>query len=113
MRVHRCKHCGDLTYPAHYTCRKCHNTEFEDHEILRGTLLTYTVITVPPPGVEAPLRIGIVEFAGGLRALGQLTDPLEIGAEVVAEWAVVRRLRGREYEGFKFRSEKQGRDEGA
>ncbi len=102
MKVYRCKECGRLAYPAHYVCGECRSRELEEVDVSEGTLLTYTVIHVPPPGVPSPLRIGIVEFEGGVRALGQLTESMEVGSKVTAEWATVRRLDGREYEGFTF-----------
>lgn len=104
MKVTRCVHCGTLTYPIHMVCHSCGSKESEEAELGEGTLLTYTVVHVPPPGVSPPLRLGIVEFEGGVRALGQLAEDVEVGSKVRAEWAVVRRVDGREYEGFRFRS---------
>ncbi len=102
MNVRRCLHCGTLTYPAHYLCHRCRHSDFENVELGDGTLLTFTVIHVPPPGVPSPLAIGIVEFEGGVRALGQLSEPMEVGSKVTAEWGVLRRVAGKEYEGFRF-----------
>lgn len=103
MRVARCKGCRRLTYPAHFVCDDCGSRDFDSLEVSEGTLLTYTVLHVPPSGVVSPLRIGIVEFEGGVRALGQLAEPMEVGAKVRAEWTVVREVEGRIYEGFRFR----------
>jgi uncharacterized OB-fold protein len=103
MRVYRCRSCGRLSYPAHFLCRQCRSTEFDELEVSGGKLLTYTVIHVPPPGVPVPLRLGIAEFEGGVRALGQLAEPMEVGDEVVAEWALLRKMGDEEYEGFRFR----------
>lgn len=103
MKMYKCRHCCRLTYPAHYVCRQCHHTDFEEIGVSEGTLLTYTVIHVPPPGVDSPLRIGIVEFEGGIRALGKLMEPTEVGSKVRAEWGVTRKVGEEEYEGFTFR----------
>ncbi len=103
MKVSKCVQCRSLTYPSHLVCRKCGATASEEAELGEGTLLTHTVVHVPPPGVDVPLRIGIVEFEGGIRALGRLVDQMDVGSRVVAEWTVVRRVKEREFEGFRFR----------
>ncbi len=103
MKLYRCAHCGTLAHPAHLLCHSCRATEFEEAEVGEGTLLTYTVIHVPPPGVEPPLKIGIVEFDSGVRVLGQLAEDVEVGAKVRGEWTVVRRVEGRDFEGVRFR----------
>ncbi|MFQ5838685.1 MAG: Zn-ribbon domain-containing OB-fold protein [Thermoplasmata archaeon] len=102
MRVYECEACGRLTYPVHFLCHDCGSRKFEEVEVSEGTLLTYTVIHAPPPGVPSPLTLGIAEFEGGVRALGQLSEPMEIGAKVRAEWAVLRKMGDRQFEGFKF-----------
>ncbi len=103
MRVSRCMGCGALSYPVHSVCHSCGGADFKDTNLGQGALLTYTVLHVPPPGVDPPLRIGIVEFEGGVRALGQLTEEMDVGTRVEAEWAVVRRVGDKVYEGFRFR----------
>ena len=47
--------------------------------------------------------MAIVEFEGGVRALGQLTEPADIGVRVVPEWATLREAEGLTFMGFRFR----------
>lgn len=103
MKVHRCTTCGRLTHPAHYVCRQCRGKEFQEVDISDGTLVTHTTISVPPSGLMSPLRLGIVEFEGGVRALGQLLEEMDIGTKVRAEWTVVRKGDRGDQMGFAFR----------
>lgn len=103
MRAARCTHCGTLAFPPHAVCAACRHDTFEGVELREGRLLTYTVIHVPPPGLPSPLTVGIVEFEGGLRALGRLAEPVEVGQAVVGEWTVLREGEAGAMEGFRFR----------
>jgi uncharacterized OB-fold protein len=85
MKVFRCSGCGQLSFPSHFLCRACRSREHEEVEVHEGSLLTYTVIHAPPPGFASPLRVGIIEFEGGVRALGQLTEAVEAGSKVRVE----------------------------
>lgn len=103
MRAHRCRACGALSYPAHAACRRCRGRDHEELEVGEGVLLTHTELRVPPPGAPSPLRLGIAEFEGGVRALGQLLEPAEVGDRVVAEWGPTRTVEGRTVEAWRFR----------
>jgi hypothetical protein len=49
----KCKNCGELHLATVYFCQKCGHKEFENVEIEgKGTVVTYTIITVPPAGFE-------------------------------------------------------------
>lgn len=72
-------------------------------ELEEGVVVTHTVLRVPPPGLAAPVPMAIVEFEGGVRALGQLTESVDIGTRVVPEWAPLREAEGTVFEGFRFR----------
>lgn len=102
MAPARCRNCGALAFPPHLRCRHCHGTQFEEAPLEKGRLLTWTVIHYPPPHVKGPIRVGIVEFSGGVRALGELPESLEVGAAVAAEWEVLRTVEGKEVRGFRF-----------
>lgn len=103
MRAFRCRRCQALTYPAHRVCRACRHDAFQEVDVGEGTLLTYTVLHVPPPGVSAPLTLGIAEFEGGVKALGQVVGEAAVGDRVQAEWAPLRTVGDRTLEGFRFR----------
>jgi uncharacterized protein len=49
----KCKKCGELHLATVYFCQNCGNKEFEN-AILdgKGSIATYTIITVPPAGFE-------------------------------------------------------------
>jgi len=49
----KCKKCGELHLATVYFCQNCGNKEFEN-AFLDGTgsIVTYTIITVPPAGFE-------------------------------------------------------------
>lgn len=81
----------------------CRASSVETVELREGVVVTHTVLRVPPPGLKPPVPIAIVEFEGGVRALGQLTEPVETGTRVVPEWATLREADGKVYEGFRFR----------
>jgi uncharacterized OB-fold protein len=51
--THKCTKCGHLHLSNVYYCQNCGSKEFED-EILEGigSVVTYTIITVPPAGFE-------------------------------------------------------------
>ena len=49
----KCTKCGNLHLITTYFCQKCGNKEFENYLIDgKGTVVTYTIITVPPEGYE-------------------------------------------------------------
>ena len=51
--AHKCTKCGHLHLSTVYFCQKCGSKGFED-AILdgKGSVVTYTIITVPPAGFE-------------------------------------------------------------
>ncbi|MFQ5907738.1 MAG: Zn-ribbon domain-containing OB-fold protein [Thermoplasmata archaeon] len=103
MKVAKCVECGRLTFPTHRVCSRCRGTVFEEADLKEGRVLTHTVLHVPPPDLTPPIPIAIVEFEGGVRALGQVTEPVEIGARVVPDWGPLREVDGATCEGFRFR----------
>lgn len=49
----KCTNCGELHLATVYFCQKCGHKEFQNEVIEgRGTIVTYTIITVPPAGFE-------------------------------------------------------------
>ena len=49
----KCKNCGERHLATVYFCQKCGNKEFENEELEgKGTVVTFTIITVPPAGFE-------------------------------------------------------------
>lgn len=53
LLTHRCTDCGYLHLSTAYYCRKCGSKGFEDVLVDgKGTVATYTIITVAPAGFE-------------------------------------------------------------
>jgi len=51
--AHKCTKCGHLHLSTVYFCQKCGSKGFEDAVLEgKGTIATYTIITVPPAGFE-------------------------------------------------------------
>ncbi len=49
----KCKKCGELHLATVYFCQNCGNKEFENAFLEgKGSIVTYTIITVPPAGFE-------------------------------------------------------------
>ncbi len=86
--------CGKICYPPRVVCPECGSRSFETVEMPReGTVVTYTVVRVPPTGFvdQSPLPIAIVELTNGVRLMvqiGDVADPdeLHIGMKVRLEF---------------------------
>lgn len=49
----KCKKCGELHLATVYFCQNCGHREFENAPFEgQGSIVTYTIITVPPAGFE-------------------------------------------------------------
>lgn len=88
-----CKKCGKIYFPPRLICSVCKSKEFKKIVLKRsGTLLTYTIIRVPPSQFkdEAPYAMGIVELDGGGRINTQIVDcdfeKIQIGMKVRVEF---------------------------
>lgn len=72
--VRKCTKCFRMHLATIYFCQGCGGGEFEDLVVDgRGTISTYTIITVPPDGFEeyAPYAWVVLELAvRGLRVSG-------------------------------------------
>ncbi len=97
LEAGKCKECGRVAFPPRLICSGCGSREFHTERLPDvGTVLTYTVIRVPPSQFadEAPYAVGIVELEGGVRITAQIVDcPLEaiqIGQRVKVEFRRIR-----------------------
>jgi uncharacterized OB-fold protein len=101
-----CKACGAKTYPRHTACPSCGATDF-DSLILEGTatLVTFTrVHALSLAYTERFITVGIVEYQGGLRALGRLyVDEPRIGMSLETYAGIVRTEDSEETVGLCFR----------
>lgn len=75
-----CGGCGAESAPPQPTCPQCGSDAALAPRALpaRGTLYSFTVVHVPPAGLEgaSPYALGIVELEGGAR----ITARIETGA---------------------------------
>lgn len=69
----KCTKCGAYTVPPKKVCAECSSEEVEVAELSgRGTVRTFTVIRVPPEGLEAPYLVGLVELEEGPWLMGNI-----------------------------------------
>jgi len=83
---------GHVTYPEHPRCPACGEPAAGTVDLSErtATVLTWTTSTATPPGVREPNHLAIVEFdvdGRPVRAIGQLTEPVESGATVEPVYA--------------------------
>jgi uncharacterized OB-fold protein len=76
----RCRTCGEHFFGAVVFCRRCSSRDLEPVELSRqGTLYSYTIVRVPPPGWKGavPYALGQVELPEGPHVLCKLDCPHE------------------------------------
>ncbi|NIQ57295.1 MAG: transcriptional regulator [Gammaproteobacteria bacterium] len=93
----RCRECGKTVFPARRICPLCRGDAMEPLRLSRrGTVVTSTVIHVPPDELltEAPYALAIIETPEGARLMAQVVDcdPESVGPgmEVDLEFRKVR-----------------------
>ena len=110
----KCKDCGHITYPRRKICPTCGSLNSEEHKLSRrGTVQTYTINWVTPPGLEPPVPIIIVDLEGGGRYQGVITEvtqpeEVKIGGKVEMVLRKVWTDRGLNIYGYKFRLVEEG-----
>ncbi len=77
----KCGHCGELAIPPKEFCPGCQHRGWTPVPLAgRGTVVSFTVIRVPPRGAPAPApyAVAVVKLDEGVSLLGRLVDiPLE------------------------------------
>lgn len=77
----KCGHCGELAIPPKEFCPGCQHRAWTQVPLAgRGTVVSFTVIRVPPRGAPAPApyAVAVVKLDEGVSLLGRLVDiPLE------------------------------------
>lgn len=88
-----CSQCGKKFFPPRLICSACGGEELERTKIAeKGSLLTFTVIRVPPHQFEdqAPYAVGVVELEDGVKLTAQIVDcpfdRIEIGMPLKLEF---------------------------
>ena len=86
----KCEKCGQVYFPSRRNCPRCMDEKNIEHIPLsdKGTLESYVVAAVAPPGYTVPHAQGFIDLhAGGPRIFSLLTDygdagKLQIGCEM-------------------------------
>jgi uncharacterized OB-fold protein len=105
----RCKDCSHITYPRRDICPMCGSLNLEERKLSRkGTVQTYAINWVLPPGLEPPVPLIIVDLEGGGRYQGIITEvtkpeEVKIGGKVEMVLRKVWTDRGINIYGYKFR----------
>lgn len=102
---YKCKRCGTVAYPRRFLCSSCRGKDFEEYPLGdEGKIVTFTKLWAIPEGIEQiPLTLAIVEFEGKVRVTGQvLSEEVKTGDRVRPVWGHVRKIRGKEVQGFRF-----------
>jgi uncharacterized OB-fold protein len=92
----RCRHCGALALGARDICAQCWSEgAMEPVPVGRaGRLYSFTVMHQVPEGFSAPMAVGYIDLADGLRAFAHLArDPatLTIGTELALSLVALRK----------------------
>ncbi|MFC1662428.1 Zn-ribbon domain-containing OB-fold protein [Gemmatimonadota bacterium] len=98
LEAGRCTGCGRVSYPTRKVCPACRGTDLESIRLSpRGTVVTSTVIHVPPDEFlnEAPYAMAVVETPEGARLMTQVVDcdPSTVlpGTDVDLEFRLIRK----------------------
>ena len=78
LRLHgvKCRNCGTVQYPIQRVCTQCHAKDnFEPYRFSgkKASLFTYSMDYLGPT-LDPPLVISVVDFEGGGRIMGMMTD---------------------------------------
>jgi len=101
----KCKKCGTIAYPKRFLCSSCKGRDFDEQPLGdEGRVVTFTKLWAIPEGIEQlPLTLAIIEFDGKVRVTGQvLSEEVETGDRVRPVWGHIRKVRGKEIQGFRF-----------
>lgn len=84
----KCKACGALTVPPKINCLQCCSTDLEVTELSgQGEIKTFTVIRVPPQGLEAPYVVALAELVEGPWVMGNLVgvEPGKVTMDIIGK----------------------------
>jgi uncharacterized OB-fold protein len=110
----KCKDCGHITYPRRKICPICGSLNLEEYKLSRkGTIQTFCINWVLPPGFEPPVPLVVVDLEGGGRYQGIITEvakpeEVKIGDKVEMVLRKVSSDRGLNIYGYKFRLVEEG-----
>lgn len=106
----RCQQCGRNYFPARRNCPRCLTDKVDEVALNRqGSLHTFVVASVAPPGYEVPHTQGYIDLEDGPRIFSLLTDyekeeDLRTGCDMVLKIVKIGQNKGgKEVVGFRFR----------
>ena len=71
----RCVACGAVLFPARPRCPSCGGRELAAHRLSgQGTVYSFSEVSHPPRGFDAPYLVALVRLAEGMLVTAQLTD---------------------------------------
>ncbi len=71
----KCGKCSAYTVPPKKVCMECGSEDMEISELSgMATIRTFTVIRVPPEGLEAPYIVAMAELDEGPWVMGNIVD---------------------------------------
>ena len=85
LLARKCRHCGEVFFPPRSHCPHCLGTDLEWWALSgRGTLHSWTEVSVVGPDFDTPFLLGLVDLAEGVgritsKLTGVAADQLSIG----------------------------------
>lgn len=71
----KCSVCSAASWPARAICHRCGSAAVDElHLSTDATLVTYTTVWVPRPGLEPPYTLGQVELPEGVRIFAHVRE---------------------------------------
>ena len=103
----RCGDCGTTFFPSAHVCPECMSEDVAPTDLARdGTLYSWSVVHVAPPGWNVPYIAGYVDLADNVRVFSHITgvDPsaLEMDMPVSLTSAVLGDDNGVPVESYAF-----------
>jgi len=81
LKASKC-HCGKESVPPTTRCPLCGKQMDPENVSNKGTVLSFTVLHVPPEGFQAPLKVAIVELESGAHVFCNYQKELNLGSPV-------------------------------
>lgn len=88
LLARKCHHCGEVFSPPRSHCPRCLGTDLEWQALSgRGTLHSWTEVSMAGPDFDTPFLLGLVDLAEGVgrivsKLIGVEADQLRIGMPV-------------------------------
>lgn len=82
----KCQDCGAYTFPPKIGCAECASLDCREAELAgQGVLKTFTVVRVPPEGINHPYAVGLVELDEGPWVMARLAGGENVTMDVIGK----------------------------